>query len=165
MQNFRIKLNHIFLFMIFPSLSYCLDGILLKSGIGHIGVLHKLSQNEATFFILNDGEKNIATYSQKDILAIYSILGGKMVAVPTKDDDYFSPTKKYLTIQRTEQEVNNIFLIYYDRGMWLNKDKQIWLEESLRAEYLISSEIDKEQHNESSNLNQISKVLNDHIPE
>ena len=165
MQNFRIKLNHIFLFMIFPSLSYCLDGILLKSGIGHIGVLHKLSQNEATFFILNDGEKNIATYSQKDILAIYSILGGKMVAVPIKDDDYFSPTKKYLTIQRTEQEVNNIFLRYYDRGMWLNKDKQIWLEENLRAEYLISSEIDKEQHNESSNLNQISKVLNDHIPE
>jgi len=157
--------NHILLLLIIPSLSYCLDGILLKSGIGHIGVLHKLSKNEATFVIFNDDEKIIVTYPQKDILAIYNILGGNMVSVPKKGNEYFSPTKKYLSLKRTEQDVNNIFLIYYDRGKWLNKDKQVWLEKTLWAEYLISSEIDKEQHNASSNINQIGKILKDQIPE
>ena len=88
-----------------------------------------------------------------------------MVSVPKKGDEYFSPTKKYLKIERTEQDINNIFLIYYDRGKWLNEAKQRWLEETLRAEYLISSEIEKEQHNESSNMNQIGKILKDQISE
>ena len=142
MKNLITDFNHVLLLLIIPSLSYCLDGILLRSGIGHIGVLHKLSQDEVIFVILNDDEKIIVTYSQKDILAIYNILGGNMVSVPKKGDEYFSPTKKYLKIERTEQDINNIFLIYYDRGKWLNEDKQIWLEETLRAEYLISSEIE-----------------------
>ena len=88
-----------------------------------------------------------------------------MVSVLEKGDEYFSPTKKYLKIERTEQDINNIFLLYYDRGKWLNEDKQIWMEETLRAEYLISSEIEKEKHNESSNMNQIGKILKDQISE
>ena len=165
MKNLITDFNHVLLVLLIPSLSYSLDGILLRSGIGHIGVLHKLSQDEVIFVILNDDEKIIVTYSQKDILAIYNILGGNMVSVPKKGDEYFSPTKKYLKIERTEQDINNIFLIYYDRGKWLNEDKQIWIEETLRAEYLISSEIEKEQHNESSNMNQIGKILKDQISE
>ena len=161
MKNLITNFDHIFLFLIIPSLSYCLDGILLRSGMSHIGVLHKLSQNETTFIILNNDEKNTVTYSQKDILAIYNILGGNMVNVPKKGYEYFSPTKDYLKIERTEQDINNIFLIYYDRGKWLNENKQIWLEETLRAEYLISSEIEKEEHNESLNMNQIGKILKD----
>ena len=159
------KVNPVFWFMIFLSVSYCLDGILLKSGTGHIGVLQELTQNDATFVVLNDGDNSIAIYPQKDILAIYSIVGGNMVSVPAKGTEYFSPTKQYLKIKRTETEINSIFLMYHDRGRWLNKDKQLWLEENLRGEYLISSEIEKEQHNESSNMNQIGKILKDQISE
>ena len=159
------KVNPVFWFMIFLSVSYCLDGILLKSGNGHIGVLQELTQNEATFVVLNDGDNSIAIYPQKDILAIYSIVGGNMVSVPAKGNEYFSPTKQYLTIKRTETEINSIFLMYHVRGRWLNKNKQLWLEENLRGEYLISSEIEKEQHNESSNVNHISNMLKNHHSE
>ena len=60
-----------------------------------------LSLDVVIFVILNDDVNIFVTYSQKDILAIYNILGGKMVSVPKKGDEYFSPTKKYLKIERT----------------------------------------------------------------